>query len=126
MSKDKPQSTASGIAGFLALIIILWAGCKACNGCGDKKEDKVLTRKERIENLFSKWDGSQPAVVEWIKGNLNDPNSFEHLETRFIDKKDSIGVITEFTAKNAFGGRVRSTCVAQIDTLGNLKSAEIH
>ncbi|MBS1775335.1 MAG: hypothetical protein JSS64_03540 [Bacteroidetes bacterium] len=124
---EQIKSSTSGIIGLVVFALLFWAGCKACGGCSEEAAvDKPVTRQERVQQLFSAWDGSQPAVVDWIKQNLNDPNSFEHLETKFIDRKDTIAVVTEFTAKNAFGGRVRSTCIAYIDSLGNFLYGEIH
>lgn len=105
-----------------AIIAVIWVGCDKCNEDGSSKQ---LTRKERIENLFSDWDGSQPEVEKWIKQHIKDPDSYKHIETRFIDRKNEVGVITTFTATNSFGGRVKTTCLAQIDTLGNLLSAEL-
>jgi len=104
------------------IIAVIWIGCDQCGSCEPLKE---LTRKERIEKLFSDWDGSQPEVVKWIKQHIKDPDSYKHTETKFIDKEDRVGVITTFTATNSFGGRVTTTCIAQTDTLGNLMSAEL-
>ncbi|MGN6293920.1 MAG: hypothetical protein ACTHMV_14335 [Chitinophagaceae bacterium] len=117
----KSNPLASVIAGC-AIVAVIWVGCDKCS-----REDapKELSRKERIENLFSAWDGSQPEVVKWIKQHIKDPDSYKHIETKFIDKTDRVGVNTTFTATNSFGGRVTTICVAQIDTLGNLISAEL-
>lgn len=117
----KSNPLASVIAGC-AIIAVIWVGCDTCSSDEVPKE---LTRKERIEKLFSAWDGSQPEVVKWIKLNIKDPDSYKHIETKFIDKNERVGVITTFTATNSFGGRVQTTCLAQIDTLGNLLSAEL-
>lgn len=79
-----------------------------------KAEEKV-SREEYFQKngLFSAWDGRPVALVELIKKSMNDPNSFEHLETRFIDKgTDTITVLMDYTGKNAFGGRVRGKAIA--------------
>jgi hypothetical protein len=122
----KPVSKENNLKNYISLAIVIaviWVGCKMCGG-DDKKEDKVMTHRERIEKLFSAWDGSQPAVEKWIKENINDPDSYKHVETRFIDNTKEVSVITTFTATNAFGGRVKNTCIAHIDTLGTLLSAQ--
>ena len=105
-------------------IFVIWGGCKAC------KEDKVeqarpKTRSERIEQLFSAYDGSQPAVESWIKDNIKDPNSYKHLSTKYIDQDSIISIITEFTGTNSFGANIKTACIAKIDTSGNLISSEL-
>ncbi len=119
-AKSNPLATAITACVIIAAI---WVGCDQCSG--GSEPPKELTRKERIEKLFSAWDGSQPEVVKWIKQHIKDPDSYKHIETRFIDNTDRVGVITTFTATNSFGGRVTTRCLAQIDTLGNLISAEL-
>lgn len=118
-AKSNPLATAITAC---VIIAVIWIGC---DQCGNSEPPKELTRKERIEKLFSDWDGSQPEVVKWIKQHIKDPDSYNHIETKFIDKNDRVGVITTFTATNSFGGRVTTRCLAQIDTLGNLISAEL-
>ncbi|MET0636653.1 MAG: hypothetical protein ABWZ25_11550 [Chitinophagaceae bacterium] len=127
------ENPLSGILGICVIVALIWGGCKLF-GSEEKtpientrKEltRKELTHEERIENPFSAWDGSQPQVVKWIKQNIKDPDSYKHIETKFIDKTEKIGVITTFTATNSFGGRVKTTCIAYIDTLGILLSAEL-
>ena len=73
---------------------------------------------EEIRDCGSFWDGSIRHLNEWIKTQLNDPDSFEHIETTFDPRKYSDGtffVIVKFTAKNAFGGRILGTATAYVD-----------
>ena len=121
--KPGKSNSLSGAIALVVIIALIWVGCDMCGS--DDQPAKTLTRKERIDKLFSDWDGSQPAVVKWIKQNIKDPDSYKHIETKFVDKTERVGVITKFTATNSFGGRVQTTCLAQIDTLGNLLSAEL-
>lgn len=123
-AKEK-ATTAQSLLSLAIMVVLIWGGCKMCGGEKVDEAKKDLTRKERIENLFSSWDGSQPEVVKWIKANIKDPDSYKHIETKFIDKTDRVGVITTFTATNSFGGRVKTVCLAQIDTLGTLIKAEL-
>ena len=46
---------------------------------------------------------------------MNDPDSYEHDETRYIDNGDHLVVITSFRGKNAFGGVVRNAVTAKTD-----------
>lgn len=72
------------------------------------------SKKELIEKQFSVWDGSHNELTKMIKDSLNDPDSYEHLNTNYWDFEDHIVVKTEFTAKNGFGGRVRNMASAKI------------
>ena len=77
-------------------------------------------RQLKVESQFSSWDGSHPGLERLIKKNMNDPDSYEHVETRFRDDGDYIFVITKFRGANAFGGKVVNTVSAKVDFNGNV------
>ena len=96
-------------------------------GSDDKKPSqapnevkKVLTRAEIIDNQFSPWDGSHIKLTKKIKEQMNDPDSFEHIETRFKDLGNEIVVQESFRGKNAFGGLVINKVIATVDIGGNV------
>lgn len=72
-----------------------------------------LARLKKIEKQFSSWDGSHTTLEKYIKENMNDPGSYEHVETRYKDNDDHILVFTTFRAKNGFGGVVKQTMSAR-------------
>ncbi len=82
-------------------------------------------RKEKIEAQFSAYDGSNRGVEKVIKSRMNDPDSYEHVTTRFSDKGTFITVFTQFRGKNAFGGKVLNTAVAKVDFDGNVLALEM-
>jgi hypothetical protein len=86
----------------------------------DRLVNEQKNRKETVEKQFSSWDGSHPGLTSIIKKSMNDPDSYEHVETRFRDDGNSIFVITEFRGKNAFGGKVKNTISARVDFEGNV------
>jgi hypothetical protein len=51
---------------------------------------------------------------------MNDPKSYEHVETRYADKGDHLIVKTTFRGKNAFGGVVPNWVIAKTDLDGNV------
>lgn len=120
--KDIMQKNLSAKQGCGFFIAIILFACLSISMCGDdkssetktvEKDVKPLTAEEQLtkrkEACFSAWDGSHVRIKDWMKRNyLNDPNSYEHVETRFgmIGSGDTLNVITKFTAKNGFGGRV--------------------
>lgn len=61
---------------------------------------------ENISEQFDK-SGYHIKTVEFIKELLSDPNSFEHIKTDYIEDENMLAVVTDFTTKNAYGGRVR-------------------
>jgi len=77
-------------------------------------------RKERIEKHFSPWDGSHRGLTALIKESMNDPDSYDHVETGYWDKGDHLIVKTTFRGKNAFGGVVKNWVMAKVDLNGNV------
>lgn len=70
-----------------------------------KKNPKPLTREQRIDKEFN-YDGSfTPLVVEVIK-SLKDPDSFEHIETKVMDREDNLFITMKYRARNSLGGMV--------------------
>lgn len=77
-------------------------------------------REIQLEKQFSAWDGSHIELTKMIKKAMNDPNSYEHVETVYWDMKDHIVVRTTYSGKNAFGGRVKNWVKAKADNSGNI------
>lgn len=70
-------------------------------------------RTEKLAECFSAWDGSHRNLEALVKKSMNDPNSYEHEETRYADKSDHLIVQTTFRGKNGFGGVVKNTVIAK-------------
>ena len=79
-------------------------------------------RKEKIEKMFSAWDGSLYSLVRYIKKSMNDPKSFDHIETRYSDNGTDLTVFMKFRGKNAFGALVINSVMAKVDYEGNVIS----
>lgn len=77
-------------------------------------------RKKEVESQFSSWDGSHRTFERLIKQTMNDPDSYEHVETRFADNGDYIRVFAKFRGKNAFGGMVVDSAIADFTITGDL------
>ena len=120
---NKPEKSMEyGCIALIAIVAMLYFAMGP-GGCDSKKEEKPsqpMTRQDKIERLFSPWDGSLSGLNEAIKASLNDPKSFDHLNTRYWDMKDHLVVLTEFTAKNGFGGVVRDWVKAEVDLNGRV------
>ena len=129
-SKEKDALVKSFIVpGVLCFVIAI--GINACSG--DAKSDKpkeaekpkteAELRQEKVEHCFSGWDGSHTVLSSAIKQSMNDPDSYEHVETRWKEKEKTLIVSTKFRGKNAFGAKIINEVIAEtdIDTCGVIK-----
>ncbi len=77
-------------------------------------------RTSKIETCFSAWDGSHRGLTKLIKASMNNPKSYEHVNTVYWDMGDYLVVKTTFRGTNAFGGVVINWVKAQVDLEGNV------
>lgn len=96
-------------------------------GSGDSNDNNLnadgTTKTERqieVEKQFSTWDGSHNGLTKVIKEAMNDPDSYEHVETVFWDMNEYLVVRTTYRGKNAFGGVVKNYVKAKVDFNGNV------
>jgi len=119
--KEKRALKGSGIGCLVIVIAIFFLILNVNNDTEkDVPKTKEELRKEKIEKHFSAWDGSHQGLTKIIKESMNDPNSYEHVETRYWDKGDHLIVKTTFRGKNALGGVVKSLIMAKVDINGNV------
>jgi hypothetical protein len=85
-----------------------------------KKEAKAAAREKKIEDQFSAWDGSHRKLEDFIKKNINDPDSYEHVKTVYWDRGDFLVVKTTFRGNNAFGGKVKNSVRAKVSLDGEI------
>lgn len=71
--------------------------------------------KVNVNNQFSSFDGSHIKLTEYIKETLNDPDSYEHVETKYKLKDKYIHVIVTFRGANKFGSIITKTLNANCD-----------
>ncbi|MBV6824532.1 hypothetical protein [Pseudomonas sp. PD9R] len=74
-------------------------------------------RQKKIEAQFSGYSGVHYSFERMIKDAMNDPDSYDHVETKYIDKGTFIRVFLTFRGRNGFGGMVKNTKVADF-TIG--------
>jgi hypothetical protein len=77
---------------------------------------KVETAEERSDrlraNCLSAWGGSVRTMTDLLEDQiLNDPDSYQHISTRTTapDARGYRQGVTEFRARNGFGGMMRSS-----------------
>ena len=120
-----PQATKDSITHAKAHRDSLVAMLRADSITAVTRLAETSARKEKIEAQFSAYDGSHRGVEQAIKQRMNDPDSYEHVSTRFIDKGDYIAIMTQFRGKNAFGGKVLNSAVGKVDFSGNVLALQI-
>ncbi len=86
----------------------------------EAKFKKAEARKKKIESSFSGWDGSHRGLEKYIKSTMNDPESYDHVETRYTDKGSYLYVQTTFRGRNGFGGMVKQTVSANVSLDGKV------
>lgn len=66
-------------------------------------------------------DNSCISLVKLVKENMNDPDSFQHVETTYEDKGIGVGfyVHMKYRGNNAFGGVVTEIVSADANYIGN-------
>lgn len=77
-------------------------------------------RKNKIKLQFSAWDGSHRNLEKLIKDGMNDPKSYEHVETTYVDMGTHLIVRISFRGKNAFGALVKSSINAKVSIDGEI------
>jgi hypothetical protein len=77
---------------------------------------KAEEDQRRGFHCLSGWDGSNASLVQQVKDQLREPDSFEHIETRITPEVDGRHNITmEYRARNGFGGMNVATAVGTVD-----------
>jgi hypothetical protein len=127
-----PPKTSCTTWGCLILVVFLVIGLFGGLLSSNSTENKTTTpqptpprsqadnRKEQIKTQFSAWDGSHRGLTALIKKTMNNPASYEHVETVYWDKGDHLIVKTTFRGTNAFGGIVTNWVMAKVDLNGNV------
>ena len=65
-------------------------------------------------------------MTKYIKNQMNDPKSYEHVETIYFDMGDHLIIKTGFRDRNVFGGVVKSLAESKVDLKGNILEISIH
>lgn len=118
-----PAKIIGGVVCLFFLGMVLYGLIEGANSPAQVKTPKELAaeaRKAQLRPQFSGWDGSHVNLERVVKRAMNDPDSYEHVETEYWDRRDYLIVKTTFRGKNAFGGVVTNTVMAKVDLRGNV------
>lgn len=78
------------------------------------KENEMKKAKFE-EECFTGMDGYNLPLVKYVKEHLHNPDSFEHVETKFILKDSYALVFMKYRAKNGFNALILNTITAKVD-----------
>ncbi len=116
----------------IAAIVCVLAGLSSCIGMmgGDPEAGQVTgdnveygTRAESSKEIqFHPWDGSHIKLERLIKANLNDPDSYQHIQTRYYPNMQPPRVRLAYRARNGFGGMVIGHVLAEVADNGDILS----
>ena len=98
--------------------IILYADDgKKAQGQFKQEQD---SRDKYIKRAFSSRDSSHGGLTKWVKENMNDPDSYEHVSTSYVDMGDHLVINMTFRGKNMSGDGVEDFIKAKVDLEGNV------
>jgi hypothetical protein len=89
-------------------------------------DEQNETRSKQIRSQFSEYDGSNKYVVEAVKSKMNDPQSFEHVSTHYIEMNGHIRVGMEFREKNSFGATILNSATVDVTITGEIIKLKIN
>lgn len=116
------SDAAAGCVGLAVVIGIGYALLSTCSGPSKTPDEIKAEQAKSAEDerkgfhCLSAWDGSNRSLVEQIKHQLRDPDSFEHDETRITPVQNGKHIVTmRYRARNGFGGMNVETAIAEVD-----------
>ena len=103
----------------LILTLMVAAALAACGQSEAEKQAEAVKKAEDTRKGFhclSSWNGAHRGVEKYVKENLRDPSSYEHIETRItpVNKKGEHSLIMKYRAKNGFGGMTVESIMATV------------
>ena len=74
--------------------------------------NNISASNQKIQECIN-WRGQVPALVEYVKSGLHNPDSFEHVQTGTIEPGETIQVVMQYRGENGFGA-IRTESVRAI------------
>ena len=134
-----PMGTIDKIScGCLVIIILavaagIFFGVKSCNNRAPEtvEEEAVVVKPQTLSKFEAAkkahrnaWNGSNVHLVKYIKSLMNDPDSFKHEGSWWIESTnpdaDFYTVKMIFFGKNAFNATIKQTVIAKIGFDGTI------
>ena len=81
------------------------------------------TEDDLIARQFTLW-GTHTALINYVKADMHNPNSFQHVDTFYIKNNTYISVTMTYRGTNAFGGVVTETITRRFTYDGTMLDKE--
>ena len=116
---NKPSSGGTWWKWFLIILALCAVGgaCGFCISCTGPSEEEKAEDKRKGFHCLSSYDGAHHDLKWDIKHDfLNDPDSFEHVNTRItpVDENGWHYLEMRFRGSNAFGVKMLATAYASV------------
>ncbi|MBB6462847.1 hypothetical protein [Flammeovirga kamogawensis] len=85
-----------------------------------KSVSEQISLKESLSSQINE-EGAIISLVDEIKSNMNDPESFEHVETNLSEKGRVLNVTMTYRENNTYGAKVIKQVTAKLNKDGSLK-----
>lgn len=136
MSDEKKKKNYGPItvALFVAAAVMFWFALSGDDGdsqqaaqaepeaeqaeTAEETELEMIRRKLGDDVLY---DGRFAPLARRVKNNMNNPDSFEHVESRYADDGDRVYILMTYRGENAYG----ATVTEQVEALVDYDSNEI-
>ncbi len=119
--EEETMSIKSALIGVVVFLLIFFGiiiiGVVKCSGPSNSPPPKPKTREDVVHACFSAWSGSHINFARIVKEALNNPSSFEHVDTKYIDNGDTLNLIMTYRGSNTFGAIITSRIRAESNTL---------
>lgn len=81
----------------------------------EAKAQAEAEEKRKGFHCLSAWDGSHAAFKRYVKSQMRNPDSFDHISTRVtpVDENGQHTLLMEYRAENGFGGMNVGTAMAK-------------
>lgn len=84
---------------------------------GNNEPEEPLTPEQIAQKQISdqfNYDGMHFTVAYMVQDNLNDPDSFEHIETVYEEKKDHLLILMKYRASNVFNAKIKKEILVRV------------
>lgn len=80
---------------------------------------KTPTKADKIKKQFNAWNGSHIALVRYVKSQMNNPSSYEHVSTKYAELDNgNLQIVMTYRGENAFWALIKQTVTAEYTLSG--------
>lgn len=110
-------------ADYRAKMLDLQAKFQAEQAREEQRRVQLQAQAERERKFlaqFSKWDGSNHYVEREVKASMKNPDSYQHVETRYKIDGETMRVYSTYRGTNSFNAIVPGRVMAVVDADGRI------